>query len=476
MFYLAKNYLKRNKGQTITIFLFLFVLGNIICGAVVLKLTNNLISSQLEQSFLPQYQVMTKASYLKKEESVPLIDDTKFDEIGKHPSVLDYDYNVLSDFEIDGLITSENNFTMARLNGKPFLSLKGIHETNFFDLRNEAVEIIEGKNFDEAALREGSNKIIVSEYFQKLNNLKVGDVIEGYQRVYESIINYGDTSVPDFTGRIPLFERKYNLEIIGVYRPIVSYIKDNNKQNEQINASWNSVAFSSYDLARSSFLEKNTEWREENGKEKEHSFIFFGSLFILDSYKSMDKFEKAAEQILPEEYTVVLINSDYKKMLAPLTLLNSTSTVMLVASIIAVILILGLILILNFNGRRYEIGVYIALGRNKISIISQLLLEILLIATVALAFSSISGQYFAKLISNKMIDNQISVHMKEQEQNMQQNSELDFSYLENYQVRLNIYYVMIYFVLGILVVITATLLPLYRIIKITPKKLLLEKE
>ena len=68
----------------------------------------------------------------------------------------------------------------------------------------------------------------------------------------------------------------------------------------------------------------------------------------------------------------------------------------LVVVIVAGSAILCLILILTIRNRYYEIGVFLSLGQNKIKIILQQLLEILIIATVAFALSLTTG----KVVSN----------------------------------------------------------------------------
>lgn len=71
----------------------------------------------------------------------------------------------------------------------------------------------------------------------------------------------------------------------------------------------------------------------------------------------------------------------------------------------ATVIILGLVFNLLLHDRRYEVGIYLALGESKRRIISQLLIEVLVISILATMLALFIGNQLSQVISREMLSN-----------------------------------------------------------------------
>ena len=161
------------------------------------------------------------------------------------------------------------------------------------------------------------------------------------------------------------------------------------------------------------------------------------------------------------------------------------SSVVLLATIVATIIILSLLITLFLRDRRHEIGILLAIGEKKIKVIGQIVLEIVLIAIIAISLSLFSGNILLSTISDKMLNDQIAAQEQQLDQigYMSISSWLDFMGYSNdissedlreiYKVPLDVTVICLYYVIGLLTVIISTIIPLIYITRLNPKKILM---
>ena len=78
-------------------------------------------------------------------------------------------------------------------------------------------------------------------------------------------------------------------------------------------------------------------------------------------------------------------------------------SVMIMAVIGAGIIVLSLVLILWVRERMYEIGILLAIGRSKIKIVGQFILELILISLPAMILAAVLGRVFVGWILNAVL-------------------------------------------------------------------------
>ena len=91
-----------------------------------------------------------------------------------------------------------------------------------------------------------------------------------------------------------------------------------------------------------------------------------------------------------DDFSIETADAEYRRSAAPLEKMSSMLSSLLLCIVVGSLLALSLMLALWMKERVHEIGVLLAMGFDKIQIIGQHIVEILLIAIVAFGIS-----YFA---------------------------------------------------------------------------------
>ena len=71
---------------------------------------------------------------------------------------------------------------------------------------------------------------------------------------------------------------------------------------------------------------------------------------------------------------------------------------------------------INIRERKYEIGVFRTIGMSKLKLTIQFIVELLLVASIALVIGALIGGVLAKPIGNMLLENEIETTQIEQEQ------------------------------------------------------------
>lgn len=162
----------------------------------------------------------------------------------------------------------------------------------------------------------------------------------------------------------------------------------------------------------------------------------------------------------------------------------------LVVVIVAGCTILCLVLILTIRNRYYEIGVFLSLGQNKIKIILQQLLEILMIATVAFALSLTTGKAVSNVVGNILesgvSDNGVRMEMPPDGQNQEEQTNAPqrptfndaFVAPENEELDVSLTTQTVLQLAGITVAIclVSITIPSVYVLRLTPREILTKRE
>ena len=116
---------------------------------------------------------------------------------------------------------------------------------------------------------------------------------------------------------------------------------------------------------------------------------------------------------LSEYYTVSTNLESFNQSIAPLKNLSSFATTML----IIVLLIGGAILVvlnmLNIRERKYEIGVLRAIGMKKRMVLSQFVIELLMVTGISIILGTVIGSVSSVPIANSMLKSEITAQETE---------------------------------------------------------------
>lgn len=177
--------------------------------------------------------------------------------------------------------------------------------------------------------------------------------------------------------------------------------------------------------------------------------------FIVEDPQNLDKIIDDVKEVDSVEWDKCKITKDdstYQNVKESLESLQSIVSVAI--TVIFVISIVLIILILNLwtKHRVYEIGVLLSIGINKLDIIKQQIVEIFMVSIPAFLFSYITSSIVNQMVSSKLIED-ISNSIK---------------------VTVNISDWLIVSIMGLLIIIVATILSIIQITRIKPRDIFSE--
>lgn len=217
--------------------------------------------------------------------------------------------------------------------------------------RSEVFKLIEGKNIS----REETGKVLVHEALAKKNQWKIGDKV--------SLKVLGE-------------EKELELLIQGIFT---------GKKQEKYTGM-------SSDFSENMMFTDYTTMVQIFGKKK---LVTSLKILVSDSEKlAALKTELNKKSVQPDDYEVVEEENQFSEMVESLNMVRQMIFTMIMAVIGAGIIVLSLVLILWVRERMYEIGILLAIGRSKIKIVGQFILELVLITLPVMILAAILGRIF----------------------------------------------------------------------------------
>ncbi|HIG0360221.1 TPA: ABC transporter permease [Clostridium sporogenes] len=289
--------------------------------------------------------------------------------------------NVKNEDSSDDTNSEEKPKGMFKMGGSdvttmPEISFSGTIDTNLLsDFKNGDSKITEGRGItkDDA----GKNVVVIEKNLAKENSLKVGSKIQV-------------ASVDENT--------TLELEVVGIYE-VNSDGNNNDNRNMDFLNPYNKI-YMPYDIVSKVSTGDNT-----NSKNITSAVYFMDNADNIESFKEYAKNKK----IDLETYTLDANDQLYTQMVGPIENVGSFSKTLVATVSIAGAMILVLIIALSLKDRKYEIGVLLSLGESKFKVISQLVVEVLLVASIAFATSAFTGNLAANKIGDSLLANEIKV-------------------------------------------------------------------
>ena len=226
--------------------------------------------------------------------------------------------------------------------------------------RSEVFKLIEGKNI----AREETGKVLVHEALAKKNQWKIGDKV--------SLKVLGE-------------EKELELLIQGIFT--------GRKQEKYTGMS--------SDFSENMMFTDYTTMVQIFGKKK---LVTSLKILVSDSEKlAALKTELNKKSVQPDDYEVVEEENQFSEMVESLNMVRQMIFTMIMAAIGAGIIVLSLVLILWVRERMYEIGILLTIGRSKIKIVGQFILELILISLPAMILAAVLGRVFVGWILNAVL-------------------------------------------------------------------------
>ena len=458
--------IKRRKTKSFILFFIVFLLGNIFCAST--SIVNSIV--KLENDF--KNQMGMKITIKRNDEMFNHLEYEKFekniDSLLLNLETIDqkelFKYNDYQ-FSLTGLfsenLTFNNKYIKNQSCSLPFdLYLVGLTEMQFIDAIDQKVEIIEGRYFNENEIVNSEKVLLISDKFtyngKKIN---VGDIIPIEKNIYDQELNILHKEISYFTV-VGIFEKcpslvnydNYGLENYDthIYVPygtlFCEYKSIDNLYNE---------FSSSRKLSKLELYMINIKLSNINDSEK------FYALFDLENPLIYSRNSQSL-------YNILTTDNIYQKMVTPLNSLSRISSILRFISFISTIILFSLCIFIFLKERKNEIGILYALGKSKIQIVLNHVLEVLVVGMLAITLSMFSGIKLGKIYSDSLVANQIDaskyVYIEEYSQK---------EVLEEYTVEIDIKYISMVLSGGIIIIIISSAVPVLYILRLEPKKILL---
>ncbi len=183
----ALKSITRRKGKSFILFLVLFILGNVIAGAVAIQQSTanveretkrkmgNVATVEMDWEGFDKDHADVSEEERSREDfypKPPALDVYK--QIGQLSYVKQYDYQMMGSLETKELkayVPEDGSIQM----GGQYFTLKGGNLTQPIDMQEGLIRLDEGEGLTEKDLNELTNAVLISKEVAELNNLSVGD-------------------------------------------------------------------------------------------------------------------------------------------------------------------------------------------------------------------------------------------------------------------------------------------------------------
>lgn len=476
--------LVNRKGKTLILMLIIFLIGNVIAGAVSI----NNASRQVEKSIKMQLGATASIDInfgdgmsstipepipLKVIEEISNLDEVKSAKYDLSVQLASDKYENYKaenqDMEFSGGITMSPSIGMV-----DSLNVRGYANQVDQELIDEKIIISEG----EYPVDNGDiSEIMISEEYAKLNGLKVGD---------EIILSSYVTEFSESTNKsYPNYFADHTYKISGVFK-VTPQISNDPMQafGEELQ---HNTAYVTFDSVYALDLIKAKKMFEAGYDFCQTETACLGMLmpkFELSSVDDIDSFVEKSSLLLDlDKYEISTSKDTYNQVAGSVENMKDMSDAVLFFGTIAAVVILSLVLFLFTRDRKHEFGIYQALGESRLKSSLQLVMEVFIVAIISVSFALLSGNVLAKNISTKMINQQIS----QQEQNMSNmmggisfipsggiNGGLsETQVMENFKIEMSSDYVISFYSIMLLSSTGAALIASVYIMRLKPREILL---
>ena len=343
----AVAYVFRKRTRTALIFLILtLILAVIYAGFSIMK-TSEKMSSAINSANDFGVKIRSLKSETFNAESFDLIDS----KLGTEKI---YQYEGVAELKNGKVVAGEQMVMREDLpgylgNAVMLQAINNVEKDALF--RSEVFKLIEGKNI----AREEAGKVLVHEALAKKNQWKVGD--------------------------------KVSLKVLGEEKELELFIQGifTGKKQEKYTGM-------SSDFSENMMFADYTTMTQIFGKKK---LVTSLKILVSDSEKlAALKAEMNKKSVQSEDFEMIEEENQFSGMVESLGMVKQMIFMMIMAVIGAGIIVLSLVLILWVRERIYEIGILLAIGRSKIKIVGQFILELVLTSLPAMILAAILGRSF----------------------------------------------------------------------------------
>lgn len=498
----------RRKGKSIILFAVVFILGNVIAGAISIQQATGSVEKNIKQQLGGTATVTVDyEKYQKDQETDDKLEWPKsitvkeIEAIASLSYVKYYDYSVTNHIGLRKFNIYEDEEMGVMMGGgiTKYIQTKGVNYPEITDIKEKKIELAEGRVFEQAEIDNSKPVALISAKIAELNNLKVGDTMvldnttsnEGF-----SVEGSQNDSAPEYE----YYTQDQAYEVVGIFNIVKQELKADKPKNEEANWQkkqldlelFNTIYttngavtdFSKNFLAGS--IEKFPELKEmminsETGEIEEYEDQI-SPVFVLKSPEDAESFKEEATPLIENKYNKLLLSTDqYDSIAGPVKGMSKIASYVIIVAVGATLLIISLVVLLFLRDRKHELGIYLSLGEKRGKVIAQILIEVLVVAFVAITLSVFTGNLLAKGISSSLVESQLNAENSGDNydndtwelQQLTGNNIDSSDVADSYEISLSLGYVAIFYVVGLGTILLSTVVPLIYILRLNPKKIMM---
>jgi len=409
-----------------------------------------------------------------------------------------FDVNLFDLLEEDTESTDWRSLSAQGVIGLESFDLRGVAHPDVLDMEAGLIDLVEGRTFTEEEVETGAPVVVASRSWLEDNDLVLGDNFTLQHRVHRppAPAEFLTFDLAEFLADDNLLlAQDIEFEVIGVFdhelefrtnvsRPGVSHLFEITDHLNLLNRIYVPVGFNERIVLETSEILVESGVEDEVIELSETTHVYQGMIFLLYDPLDLLAFESRVNPLLPDFWRVDIASNAYEEVSNSMNAMRSLSTGLIFGAILATATTLSLIVILFLHDRKYEIGLYLALGERKKNIAMQFLLETLIIAPIGITLGLLLGNMLSDVLSNDMIRQELltqaeQIHTWTVYSNSPAN--LGFSHylnheemLELFDTSLDIATIVIFYSTSLSIIILSSLIPTLYKLKLNPKDTLMK--
>ena len=439
-------YITRKKIKSIIMLFILFGISTAVLSGISIKKAANIARQDSNKDMANTFEL--QANFTGNFEGT--IPENLIDKVSKVEGVKNYDAAIQGaglDLENVNYIKPEKNVVQYNDDYKyeKLFSVEA-HKSSEYDIKfiSKSLKLIDGRHI----VATDKNKVLIHKDLAEANNLKVGDTIKATK------------SAGDFNAST-LSKSDYDLEIVGIFES-----ENTERAGHKLEMPEN-LLITDVDTIK-------TLYGYSDGNVK-----YTNATFNTDT--DVDKVTSKFKDIPADwnKYTIVKSEDTFLALSKSFDSLDKIINMVLIGAIIAGIIILSLVLAFWIQGRVHETGILLSIGVSKFNIISQYIIELLLISILAFG-----GSYFSSKVISQNIGNTIVAQASKQAvQDVQSgfggfslgndvNSSLATRTVDEIDVKVEVEELIYVYVIGTVIIILSVMASSVSIIRLKPKEIL----
>ncbi|MCB5954413.1 ABC transporter permease [Enterococcus sp. CWB-B31] len=485
----------RRKGKSILLFAVIFILGNVIAGAIAIQQSTQNVEKNIKKELggLASIEIdyeNNQDAFMSEDFKMEFLSEDLIKQVGESPYVKYYDYNITSWIETKTLkaATMEDFSNDESYITSQGFNIKGSNLPGILDAEEKIINVTEGKTFTQEDITKGNNVVVISSKVAEKNGLSVGD---------QMIIDQIGTQYTEEGTMNEVFKIDIPVEIIGIFEPTTVELEENkgndgstatasDSENQYLSMEKMNTMY----MPNKTVLEMNKTYTEKYIEKvpEEAEFLttnedeyYYTPVYVMNNADEVEAFKEETQPLLPELYTVRASTDQYDQIAGSMGSLSKISGYVVTIAVAAALLIISLVVLLFMRDRKHELGIYLSLGDKRGHVMGQIIIEMVIISGIALILSLLTGNFLGKVVSDALLnsdmlstaDTMMDGMVYYGGDSLGTTNLTNTDVMNSYKVEFSLGYIVTYLVVGMTTTLLSAVIPLLYILRLDPKKIMM---